>query len=85
MLLQKDCKTPIIDTYITTDNSTYSLNFTYDSSWFLYTLDPITIRDSDIFDDTTSRIEVCHVVRLTNNTNVVDKRIITINVPAEGE
>jgi hypothetical protein len=84
VLLQKDCETPITDTSISPTNNTYSFDFMYDSSQFFYALDPTTIRNSVIFNATASRIEVCHIVHLTNNTLIINTQIISINVPPEG-
>jgi hypothetical protein len=55
----------------------------YNFTDFRYTLDPITVRDSVIFDQATSTIQVCHVAWL-GNSNSKTKQIITINVPAPG-
>ncbi len=84
VLLQKDCESPIIDTIITGHNYTYLMNSTYDYNTFRYELDPTTIRGSSIFNATTSTIEVCHEVRLTNS-DVFDRQVITIVVPKEGK
>jgi len=84
VLLQKDCETPISDTNVTGHNYTYPMNSTYDYYSFRYDLDPTTIRESSIFNATSSTIEVCHEVRLTNNTNIFDHQIIKIVVPDEG-
>jgi hypothetical protein len=84
-LLQKDCSSPITDTNITTELH-HSLQYwddMYNFTDFRYTLDPITVRDSVIFDQATSTIQVCHVAWL-GNSNSKTKQIITINVPAPG-
>lgn len=84
LLLRKDCETSITDTIIIGYNYTYPINSTYDYNTFRYELDPTTIRGSSVFNATTSTIEVCHEVRLTNNSDVFDRQVITIVVPQEG-
>ncbi len=85
VLLQQDCETPITDTMITEEIFVFPSNITYDVSLFSYEFDPTTIRDSVVFFTTTSTIEVCHEVHLTDNTVVFDRRIFTIMVPGNGK
>jgi hypothetical protein len=83
-LLQKDCSSPITDTNITTElRPVQYWDDRYNYTDFRYTLDPATVRDSDIFDRATSTIQVCHAAWLGNSTNST-KQIITINVTAPG-
>jgi hypothetical protein len=85
-LYQKDCTTPIRDTSITIEQPwLYTMNFTYDNVGFGYTLDRNTVRNSVIFNSTSSEIEVCHVVALTDVPDKVSKQVIKIFVPPPSE
>ena len=81
-LLQKDCSTSIDDTTI----NAFEYNWVYTSGGkehkvfqFQYTLDPDTIRDSVIFNQRNSHIELCHAVERGCSSRL-NKRIIRIPV-----
>lgn len=82
-LLQKDCSTPIDDTDVIPGFVTYPWDDTYIHAFFNYTFDPSTARDSVLFNEATSSIDVCHVVRLESST-IKDERVISIRVPQPG-
>lgn len=79
-LLQKDCSTPIDDTDVLAGKYISYWYGIYSNAYFDYTFDSATARDSVLFDEATSSIEVCHVVRL-GDTAQKDERIIRIQVP----
>ena len=79
-LLQKDCSTPIDDTDVLPGLITYPWDDSYTYGHFNYTFDPATARDSVLFNETTSSIEVCHVVRLGSSA-IKDERAVSIRVP----
>lgn len=82
-LLQKDCTTPIDDTNVLAGFVTSPWDDTYTHVYFNYTFDPATTRDSVLFNEATSSIEVCHVVRLGRSTSK-DERIMSIRLPQPG-
>lgn len=86
-LLQKDCKSAIIDTQVNVELNSkwddYSWDENYNYTDFKYTLDPETARNSVIFNAATSSIEVCHVVWL-GSSKKRSKQKITIDVPEPG-
>jgi hypothetical protein len=82
-LMQKDCVNPIEDTDITYGIEHWEWDQIYEYVVFRSTLDPETVRESVIFNEATSTIEVCHVVWLGSNPKR-DKQIIKVPVPKPG-
>lgn len=82
-LLQVDCSSLIDDTDVVKALSVSSWDNNHNYTSFMYTLDPETARNSDIFNDETSSIEVCHTVR-KDNSNKRDKQVFTIPVREPG-
>jgi hypothetical protein len=79
-LLQVDCSSSIDDTNVAKTMSVSSWDNNHNYTSFMYTLDPETARNSDIFNDETSSIEVCHTVR-KGMSDKKDKQVFTIPVP----
>jgi hypothetical protein len=82
-LMQKDCVTPIQDTYITEGIEHWQYDQNYEAVSLRSTMDPETVRESVIFNEATSTIEVCYVVWLGSSTKR-DKQIMKVPVPKPG-